>query len=84
MLQKRNKIIENIRNLLKDPKITKLIFGKSFRYYEVPFQEIETEVNTDTDLSDEEKPTVTYQDIKKLLKDLESSDEETNVKQEDQ
>ena len=82
LLQKRNIIIKNIRSLLKDPKIATLIFGKSFEFLEIPFQELETEVATDTGYSDEEKQI--NQDIEDLLRSLEDSDEEANVLQENQ
>ena len=84
LLQKRNRIVKNIRSLLKDPKIATLIFEKSFEFLEIRFQELETEIATDTDCSDEEKPNKINQDIEDLLRRLEDSDEETNVLQEDQ
>ena len=84
MLQKRNRIIKNIRSLFKDPKIATLIFGKSFEFPEIQFQKLKTEVATDTDFRDEKKQTKTSQDIEDLLQDLEDSDGEANVLQEDQ
>ena len=84
LLQKRNSIIKTIRSVLKNPKIATLIFGKSFEFPEISFEELETEVTTDSDFSNEEKQAIISQDIEDLLQNLEDSDGETNVLQEDQ